>query len=51
MRMEQNQVTSEAILAEERGLVWLPVRELYPHPDNPCKEVIEPRERFQINFL
>ena len=37
--MEQNQVTSEAILAEERGLVWLPVRELYPHPDNPRKDV------------
>ena len=37
--MEQNQVTSEAVLAEERGLVWLPVRELYPHPDNPRKDV------------
>lgn len=37
--MEQNQVTSEKVLAEERGLLWLPVSELYPHPDNPRKDV------------
>ena len=39
MRMEQNQVTSEQALAEERDLVWLPVSELYPHPDNPRGDV------------
>ena len=38
-RMEKNKITNEKILAEERGLVWLPVSELYPHPDNPRKEV------------